>query len=241
MNPQGLLLCAKYSASPNFFGFCGPDESRNIIDHLKEEIADRELAHFLSEFETLYPYLKLISHENKIKDPFDGRVVAAYWIGNSLLNNVKNLNYLYFLTEKLDLEKKTDKENFHKIKRKILTHGFLPHHTFHVFNILKRTGKDKSFHTLSTMDSCRISWGKIIKNISVETKQLITENQKLMLSRPVIKDLKIDYKGRSFIKNLKAGDWVSFHWGYICDILTDPQVRSLEFYTQKAINYYNLL
>jgi len=90
------------------------------------------------------------------------------------------------------------------------------------------------------MDSCRISWGKIIKNISVETKQLITENQKLMLSRPIIKDLKIDYKGRSFIKNLKVGDWVSFHWEYICDILTDQQVRNLEFYTQKAINYYNI-
>jgi hypothetical protein len=249
MDQQGLLLCAKYAASPNFFGYCGPDESKSIVDHLKEEIADPELKHHLLEFETLYPYLELISRENKIEDPFDKSVVEAYWIGNSLLNRINGLDYMHFLTERLDFESKMDKKLFGKVKRKVMENGFIPHHTHHVFNIFKRTGKINSNHTIETMDSCRINWGKIIpttliqkskiKSIFVETTQLVIKNQQLTI-KPIIKEILIDYKGTAFIRNLKPNDFVSFHWRHVCDILTARQIKNLEFYTKKAIDYYNL-
>jgi len=232
MNKQGLLLCARYSVAPNYFGYCGPNKNKSLIDHLKEDIADSEVIHILKEFETLYPYLQLIAHSNKIKDPFDERVVEAYWLGNSFLKNVSTI-YPSFLKEKLLLDE--------KINHKVFSLPVLPHHSFHIFNIFKRTGNINSNHTLETMDQCRIGWGQVIKYQIITARNLIIINNKLSLDKILInKKIEIDYKGKSFIKNLKPGDWVSFHWGMICDKLTQVQIRNLEFYTQKAIDFYNI-
>ncbi|PIU75089.1 MAG: hypothetical protein COS76_02660 [Candidatus Portnoybacteria bacterium CG06_land_8_20_14_3_00_39_12] len=239
MDNKGLLLCARYSVAPNYFGYCGPDKNKSLIDHLKENIADSEVTHILKEFETLYSYLQLIAYANKIKDPFDERVVEAYWLGNSFLKNVSTI-YPSFLKEKLLLDK--------KINYKIFSLPVIPHHSFHVFNIFKRTGNINSNHTLETMDECRISWGQVIKYqiskikyLIITTRNLIINNNKLSLGKILInKKIEIDYKGKSFIKNLKPGDWVSFHWGMVCGKLTERQVKNLEFYTQKAIDFYNL-
>ncbi len=244
MNSQGLLLCSRYAVAPNFFGYCGPRENASLLDHLKEKVVDKEVSTILSQFETLFPYLRLISKENNIPDLFNQKVVEAYWIGNSLLDNISNRNYSYLLAEKLDLEKKMGTIKFQKVRSKILTSKFYPHHAFHVFNIFKRTGHVNSNHTIDTMDSCRIGWGKIImksqsQKINVETKQLAINNERLSLSKPTVKELKVDFKGKSFMKNLKVGDWVSFHWGFVCDVLTKQQVGNLEFYTQKAIQFFN--
>ncbi len=255
MDKQGLLLCARYSVAPNFFGYCGPDKNPSLIDHLKEQIADKEVTSILTEFETLYQYLIFIATENKIPDPFNKRVVEAYWLGNSLLHKASNFDYIALLNEKLSLEKKTGMKKFHTIKRKVLSNHFYPHHSFHVFNIFKRTGHNPSSHTLETMDACRIAFGKIkdqnfrlrqdyggqakLKTVTVETKPLSFFQNKLSFGKPILKELKIDYKGKSFLHNLKVGDWVSFHWGFVCDILTVQQVRNLNYYTQKSIEYFN--
>lgn len=309
MNHQGLLYCARYSVAPNFFGYCGPDKNTSLIDHLIEEKADSEVLNIFSDFDTLTAYLKLISYENKIEDPFDKKVVEAYWIGNKLLENISNLDYYYLLKEKLNLEKKLDINSFVKMKRKIMSLPFLPHHSFHVFNIFRRTGNDPSFHTLKTMDECRIGWGVIrhagpsvlshsgSKDLSsirpvprdsgrvlhsrtcqndtlrhshaplprcdpskkivplwrksswrengnpvkffVETKPLIIENGKLKFGKPIIKKITISYKGKAFLNNLKAGDIISFHWGFACEVLNKRQVKNLEYYAQRSIDYFN--
>ncbi len=248
---KGLLLCARYSVAPNFFGYCGPDQNLNLVDHLKENVADKEVDIILSQFETLFSYLKLISKENDILDPFNPKVVEAYWVGNSLLNKVSNSDYVSLLSEKMTLTKKIGERTYNKIKMKVLDNKFYPHHSFHVFNIFKRTGNLVVNHTLETMDSCRIGWGRVEKysndkfqisnqsKIIVNTKPLKLIDKKLLLGKPVIKELKVDYKGKSFIKNLKSGDLVSFHWGFVCDVLSAQQVKNLEFYTQKAIDFYN--
>jgi hypothetical protein len=247
MDKQGLLLCAKYAVSPNFFGYCGPTKSSNIIDHLRGNIADEELCFILSNFETLYPYLQLIAHQNKINDPFDRRVVEAYWIGNPLLKPVKAIEYQAFSKEKLTLDKKLSKVSLQKSLNNISKKSFLPHHAFHVFNIFRRMGNDFALRKLEAMEQCRIGWGRVakyqisnIKNIFVKTKQLTVNNKQLSLAKSIVKELKIDYKGKSFIKDLKLEDWVSFHWGYMCDFLTETQVKNLEYYTKKAIEFYNL-
>lgn len=255
MDSKGLLLCTRYSSAPNYFGYCGPPKNSTLIDHLREEIGDSEVENILSQFDSLYLNLKLISHENKISDPFDKRVVEAYWIGNGLLNNIKSKDYSKLLSEKFRLEHKLGADNFSKLKYKILSQRILPHHSFHVFNIFKRTGNYALNHTLETMDSCRIGWGRILEfsiynsqfsikskypKIIIKTKNLSINHKKLELNNAKIKELKIDYKGKSFLHNLKVGDWVSFHWGFVCDKLTPNQVKNLEFFTQKAIDFFNL-
>lgn len=245
MDSKGLLLCAKYSSAPNFFGYCGPEENASLIDHLKDRVADKEVKVILSQFDTLYAYLKLIATENKIPDPFNQKVVEAYWLGNSLLDKISDKNYAYLLQEKINLEKKMGNLNFLKVKNKILTTKFYPHHAFHVFNIFKRTGHVNSTHTIDTMDQCRISFGKIkkvdpkLKTLTVNAKKLEIMNNKLILSEPKPKLIEYSYKGKSFLQKLNTGDWISFHWGFVCEVLTTVQIKNLEDYTARAINFYN--
>jgi len=158
MNKKGLLLCTKYSVAPNYFGYCGPDENRSLVDHLKEQVSDREVQSILSEFDTLFLNLTFIARENNVEDVFHEKVVEAYWVGNRLLEHIKSKDYAYLLDEKFKLEKKLGRGKFGQLKHKVLKHVLYPHHSFHVFNIFKRTGKDPSFHTLKTMDACRIGW-----------------------------------------------------------------------------------
>lgn len=240
MDTKGLLLCARYAVAPNFFGYCGPDENKSLIDHLKDNIIDKEVQLHLSEFETLYPYLQLIAKENHIDDPFDKRVVEAYWVGNALLHSMNKNDYVALLRENLQIEKKIESKKFVTMKRKMYTTDFYPHHSFHVLNIFKRTGHDPGFHTLETMNECKISFGKMSKKMFfVETQPLIIKDSLLALGNPVLKEVKIDYKGKSFFKDLKPGDWVSFHWGFICDVLSERQVKNLEYYTNQSVQFYN--
>ncbi len=248
---KGLLLCARYALAPNFFGYCGPRKSASLIDHLEEEIVDEEVNEILSDFETMSPYLQLIARKNHLPSPFLYPVVEAYWIGNQLLKPLTPLEFSAFSREKLLLNKKLTKNNLFNLKFKIenLKFSFFPHHAFHVFNIFKRTGKTNDWHTLETMDQCRIGWGKIIKvqsskfkvqsEIIVETNSLIKENGRLKLSQPITKQIKFDYRGKKIAKEIKIGEWVSFHWGFFCDFLTEKQRKNLASFTQKAIEFYN--
>ena len=261
MDRQGLILCARYAAAPNFFGYCGPDKNKTIIDQLKEKTADKEMTYLLSEFETLYPYLSLIAYENGVKDPFDRMVVDAYWIGNHYLKKIPAGDCLSFFDERLQLTKKIGQKDYEKIKKKVFSYNFLPNHCFHVFNIFKRTVGLVSKHTLETIDNCKISFGQVTKfpenqkvkitnqghkmkskdrYITVRAKPLMSINNKLLFGKAVVKTISLAYREKIFIGELKPGDWVSFHWGMICDILTLKQVKNLEFYTQKAVEFYNL-
>src|SRR3990167_9993879 len=88
MNKQGLLTCARYAFAPNYLKYCGPDENRTIFQYCAAQDADAGLRELLEEFGTLYPYLRFIAQANGIADPFDPRVVEAYWVGNRLLEVV---------------------------------------------------------------------------------------------------------------------------------------------------------
>lgn len=252
MNKQGLLLCAKYSVAPNYFGYCGPNENKSLVDHLEEKLADKEVRSILSEFESLYLNLTLIAKENRIDDVFDEHVVEAYWLGNQLLQQISSKDYSYFLDEKFLLVKKLGSNKQKKLIHKLNSHKVYPHHSFHVFNVFKRTGHDPSFHTLKTMDECRIGWGKIIriknlklrmktteKFIYVEMRPLEIINDKLQFGKQTLKKIHLNYHNTYLFSNLKAGEWISFHWSHICDIISFQQVKNLEWYTQKAIDFYN--
>jgi len=255
MDKQGLILCSKYAISPNSLGYCGPDENESLSQHLEENLVDKEVNHILSEFETMYPYLQLIAKENRIRDPFNQKVVEAYWLGNFLLNNVHKSDYLSFLQEKLSMEKKVIKKDFQKIKEKLSRYPFLPQHTFHVFNIFKKMSKDISLQTLAAMDECRIGYGKIIKKLKIKSQndnskfknniilsintQPLKFGDLLQLGDVVKREIKTDFENNRLIDELKSGDWVSFHWGQVCDKLTEIQVKNLNYYTQQAINFFN--
>lgn len=245
---QGLIACSRYSFAPNSLHYCGPERQTDMLDYVASGEGDRGLTEILNRFDTLYKYLVFIASENNIHDPFDRRVVEAYWLGNNLLHNVKTAALGHHLAEGLELKKKVPKKMFTPIMDTVISG--VPQHNFHVLNIFIRTGHTAVPHTLSTMDHCRISWGRVMgevgsgkgevgskiqtkKQYVVETQPLIYEQEKLVLGDLTKKIV------TSVAAKPKIGEWVSIHWGYICDVLTPIQRKNLAYYTQVALRSAN--
>ena len=45
--------------------------------------------------------------------------------------------------------------------------------------------------------------------------------------------------GVSMIDDLEIGDWVSMHWEWVCDVLSDRQVRYLRDFTVRHLRIVN--
>lgn len=256
---EGILTCAKYAFAPNYYRYCGPDANRNIAAYLKEQESDPGLAGYLKEFAVLYPYLKLIAEENRIADPFDRWVVEAYWIGNELLDRVGLNAFAGQLLDTQKLKKKISRKNLKWIIEKV-PRGAKIHHSFHVFSIFTRTGHREATHTLNTMDECRIGWGKVIRepevdrqssgqadkkqdtekdkgSLWVKTQKLVYVAGKLQLKSGVVRELNFPVAG--FERKIKAGNLVSFHWGFVCEKITRKQAANLAYYTKHNLNLAN--
>jgi hypothetical protein len=241
---QGLAFCSRYAFAPNLFHYCGPERQNDLFEYIATGMTDRGLADIMGRFETLYPYLKLIAAANHISDPFDPSVVEAYWLGNRLLSRVPKRSFAGHLEDTLGLRRKTPVKDFAPMMDRAM--DGVPNHTFHVLNIFTRTGHHAISHTVSTMDQCRISWGRVEKGVSsiknqvsgnesfgkqyvIKTQALTYQGGLLKLGSPVMKVV----TGIGLAP--KVGDWVSVHWGYICDVLTPRERMLLSRYTGSAL------
>jgi len=239
---DGILRCSKYAFGPNRLHYCGPDANAEILSYIQNSASDPGLATLLKAFRTMFPYLRLIAEANNVKDVFNPQVVEAYWIGNKLLEQIPKKKLYNNLVEAHELKKKLGLGEFFKIEDKIGL-GALPHHSFHVFNIWKRTGNLETAHTLESMDECRISWGEILEAngpfLRVKTEPLIFENGQLGLGAPMERKIIRKLDSPSEIDNLKSGDTVSIHWGVPCEALTRQETLNLRKYTLKSIAVAN--
>ncbi|MBU1908160.1 hypothetical protein KKF59_03470 [Patescibacteria group bacterium] len=239
---DGSLLCSRYAFGPNRLHYCGPDANREIFAYIQNNATDVGLQMLLKAFRTLYPYLELIASSNNIRDPFDPRVVEAYWIGNKLLENVEKKKIYRHLVDALGVKKKIGNRSFDLVAD-TLGKGALPHHSFHVFSIWRRTGDADIAHTLESMDSCRISSGKVMKVdgpfLTVETEPLEIENGKLALGKPVIKRINRDISSPTDIEQIKIGEIITMHWGVPCEVISPEKARALKKYTLRHIALAN--
>lgn len=248
----GLRLAAIYGFPPSRLGFCGKGTDKNLkilskfIAKDASEVTKlaprrwRNLAKqtrkILSGFEAAFSYYKLIARCNKIADPFDQKVVEAYWIGNKLLEKIP-----FYLIERTVLSEFTkpsllSKKRAKNIVKKI-PKGVVPHHSFHVLFIGSITGRIKLTNKL--LDVCRVGWGRVknVKcNLTIKYKPLIVKNNKYYLDKVVDKKITWD---RRFLSKLKTGDIVSFHWDKACQVLTKKQEENLEKYTRKNLDIFN--
>ena len=239
---------------PNKLRYCGGDKNSELFGYVTNQQSDPGLQGLLKEFETMHPYLRLIAEANKIFDPFNYKVVEAYWIGNELLENVSMQNFYRYLIDEQKLKKKFKLNLVEKVIGKIPV-GAKPHHSFHVFNIPKRTGHYPVEHTVHTMDECRIAPAKIVEilngKMKVKYQPLVYEDDKLKLGNPIEKEIWTEVNDKAFInvskvglpaeaRRAKAGDWVSVHWGWACDSLSQSQVQNLNKWTKYNLALANL-
>jgi hypothetical protein len=240
---DGVLRCSRYAFGPNRLHFCGPDANREIWDYLNDGFTDFGLQKLLKGFETLYPYLDRIARSNHIPDPFDPRVVEAYWIGNSLLDGVDTQTQHQFFIDELQLKDKLPIKTFRVLEERI-GRGMLPNHNYHVINVPKKMGHAGMDATPSFMDSCRISWGKVTEvsgpTITVMYEPLLEIGGKLTLGAPVekkiIRRLEADYD----MEMLKTGEYITMHWDVPCEVISEHEVQRLKHYTQKSMLITNI-
>ncbi|OGZ06774.1 MAG: hypothetical protein A3C93_02380 [Candidatus Lloydbacteria bacterium RIFCSPHIGHO2_02_FULL_54_17] len=238
---DALLRCSRYAFGPNRLHYCGPAKNTEMRDYINDETADLGLREILEDFETMYPYLLHIARANKIDDPLNDRVVEAYWVGNELLDRVSKNDLYWHLVDNLSLKKKLGK-SFALVEDKIAG-GAVPHHSFHVLDIWKRTGFIERAHTLESMDECRVSWGRVTAvagpSVTVLYEPLLYKDGKLTLGteepRALTRRLEAEYD----IEQLAVGDLVSIHWGVICEVLSRRQTASLKKYTLRHIALAN--
>jgi len=226
----GSLRFIRYGFMPNRLHFCGPDENRTLFDYGIEGVVDGGLSPLLRRFTGALPYLQLIARTNAIADPFDERVVEAYWLGNELLDGVEVRQLHDALLERFgkQLQGRTRDLILGKAPA-----GARPHHNFHVFDVHSRVGELE--YSLDTMDQCRISWGKVISvdgaELTVERQALRLVDGKLALGEAQTTRVVRQIEGRGFADSAAAGDWVSLHWGWVCEALTVKQQANLARYT----------
>ncbi len=239
---EGLLLFARYAYPPNELGYCGPSDYRALLEYGSDGVTDPGLIQLARGFDGPWPYLTLIAGAAGLEDPFDIRVVEAYWIGNRLLDRVDMSSFGSTLLER-----------FRAVAGRSWRHlaeavpdGAVPHHGFHVFGVYPWTGllgSDRDEHPLHVLDHCRIRWGKVVavtgEQVSVRSRRLTWDGRQLALGPPQLETTRRSVGGRGFVDELKPGEWVSLHWQWVCDRLNPRQLANLRRYTSEQLEITN--
>lgn len=243
MTARGALLFGRYAFPPNQLGYCGPPDHQALLDYVAAKAPDRGLVELERRFEGAYPYLELIARANGIADPFDERVVDAYWVGNSLLNQVEPGVFNDSLKERFG--PRMDSRSFHWLTTK-LVRGARPHHNFHVFDVYVRAGlmqDERAPIALDLMDSCRVSWGTVTAldgdSLVVQRAALRLVAGRLQLSEPVPARVTRQQGGQGFVGGAEVGSVVSIHWNWACDVLSASAQERLGRATRRCLDLAN--
>jgi hypothetical protein len=235
---EGTLRFIRYAFMPNRLRYCGGDDNRTLFEYGLERVSDGGLHLLLRKFSGALPYLQLIARANGLRDPFDARVVEAYWIGNELLEGVEARQLYASLQERFasQLTGRTRELVLGKAPA-----GAHPHHSFHVLDVYSRVGELDA--TLSVLDNCRIGWGRVLTvagvALSVERPPLVLAAGKLALGEPRTETLLRQVEGHGFVDQAQPGDWVTTHWGWACEVLDERGRRNLERYTRHHLRIAN--
>lgn len=241
---SGALLFGRYAFPPNRLGYCGPDDHQALFEYVSGGVTDGGLLDLERRFDGAYPYLRLIAQANGIADPFDRRVVEAYWIGNAYLERVEASPFYESLRERFG-----NRMNAHAFSwlTSQLEYGARPHHNFHVFDVYRRAGltRDRGADiALDRMDHCRVSWGEVIATDGAELvvmrPRIALDDGKLTLSEPCVTKVARQIAGRGFADGAKAGDTVSIHWDWVCEVLSPSALERLRRNTARAMAQANM-
>ncbi len=247
MKSDGVLFHAKHAFMPNSLGYCGPDEKGQIQRELEGNRSDEELVQTLQKFEAAYPFLKLIAKSSG-REVFDYSVPEAYWIGNGLLDRVPVSDFYSFSHHEI---RGRDPEKVREVFRR-LDGVAPPHHTFYVMSTYATSAvpdgpnitNQAKRKLAEVVDNCRISWGTVRKvgkdELQVEVRRVDFDDGGLSLARPAVKRVRYNPEVRPF-GTVRAGDVVSIHWNYACDVLTPRQARNIARYTDTDIRLTNRL
>lgn len=238
----GPVLFARYAFPPNHHGYCGPQDDAAFFESGTQG-ADAELRALAREFAGAWPYLELIAHSTGIQDPLDPRVVEAYWIGSRRLEHV---GYTAMGNSMEDRFRFRTGGHFASLAEGVVAGG-VPHHSFAVFCVYPWSGllrdDQAAEKAVEVLDLCRIRWGRVVAvlgdQVVAESAHLTWDGHRLAYDEPRLDTVEQSIDGLSLSRPLRPGDWVAMHWDWVCDRLSDQQVRALAHYSQQHLDIVN--
>jgi hypothetical protein len=239
----GPVLFARYAFPPNAHGFCGPADSGGLFEYGVAGVDDGGLRAMAQQFAGAWPYLELIAGATGIVDPLDRRVVEAYWVGSPRLDRVGTRSVGDSMEDRF---RYLTGARFESITDGVLAGG-VPHHSFAVLCIYPYTGlltdRRKAPQALTVLDRCRIRWGRVLAvqgdQVVVESAPLTWDGELLRLGPSQTETAVRSVDGIGMVGGLAPKEWVSMHWEWVCDRLTDAQVLRLRRYTERHLAIVN--
>jgi Family of unknown function (DUF6390) len=240
---SGPVLFARYAFPPNHHGYCGPADNEAFFQYGVAGFDDGGLRAMAREFAGAWPYLELIAHSTGLADPLDRRVVEAYWVGSSRLDEIGVRAVGNSMEDRFRFK---SGPRFSSLAEGVLAGG-VPHHSFAVFCIYPWVGllgdDRRAAQALTVLDRCRIRWGRVIDvrgdQVVVESRPLTWDGRRLDYGTPEIETAVRSINGVGMVSGLTVGDRVSLHWEWICDRLTESQLRALRHYTDRHLAIVN--
>jgi hypothetical protein len=234
---DGVALCARFSIATNRLQYCGPrDAEPALYRAITEGTGLPQARQALERFEALTPYLEAIASRHSL-DPFDRRVVEAYWLGNDLLDAFGPSEFRALLDAlvRRGLPRSTARRlSDHLPDRPI------PHHAFHVsfVGVGEVTGHVET--TLANIEACRPAWARVVAveatSLRVRGPVLGVAQGRLTLEEDRERTLTYDPR---ILPGISVGEKVALHWNHAALSLTSAEARSLETYTRRSIESAN--
>ena len=242
----GPLLFARYAFPPNELGYCGPEAAAEKSLFASANARPEEIRPLARQFSAAWPYLELIAEANELVDPLDQRVVSAYWVGNELLGRVTLEAFANSTIVRFE-------QRFGRSVEDLtfpLLHGATLHHNFHVFAIYPWLGVLRNKNTagpLQILEQCRIRWGRVMSISSdalmVASQFLVFDGWRLSLGEERIEKVHIppgSIEGRLGPGDrIEVGDWVTLHWGWLCERLENDSLLGLQSTTSSIMSAVN--
>ena len=239
---SGLQMFVRFAYPPPLRGFCGPDDATELRDYGTSGVVDPGLTNLAMAFTGPWPYLTMMAGAAGIRDPFDARVVEAYWLGNGLLSGVD----LATFGNRIESEFKGRAGTGWGHMAESIPHGALPHHSFHVFGVYPWVGlltQTERGEPLEILDRCRIRWGTVITSDGdtavVRSRPLTFDGRRLQLGAAEVETVNQAVGGEGFIDPLVPGERVALHWDWVCDRVTERQLRNLRAVTIHQLELTN--
>ncbi|NND13589.1 MAG: hypothetical protein HKO10_06470 [Acidimicrobiia bacterium] len=244
-NCSGPVLFARYALPPNELGYCGPDDWNALFSYATADdraSVDGDLRRIGRVFHGALPYLELIAETTGIGDPFDQRVVHAYWVGNHLLERVPLLGFGNSLRDRFHGRIGTGWMNF----TDQLTTSSVPHHSFHVFCVYPWVGLLRAGQadvSLQVLDRCRIRTGTVVEVIGdvavVRYRPLILSGERIEVGPEATEVVKVAHQGITFLDRVEPGDRVSLHWDWVCDVISRSEADAIDRYMMRHLDGVN--
>ena len=240
----GAVLAALYAYPPNRHGYCGKKSFAKTLKwylHGEHDASTvRELEREIKDFRTHYAYLKLIARENDL-EPFDLKVVKAFWIGNHLLDNVSADALRRFLGR--DLLAGKSKKRIQSL-RENLPEAMVPHHSFNSLYVNFVT--DKVERKIENYDSCCVTFGRV--TIPSVYRPLVSRfsitrahpNHPGLVLKQKSERLHLEPEDVRLVhERLRPGDPVTVHWGQIVQKIGAHDLHMLFKYTRMNMEAIN--